>query len=429
MAKKRKRRHKTRILDGKCHVDWSSLPQGIIEMIVDKLPLIDHLSLSKVCKSWNDALCEGFPGRLIHGIPWLLVSGEQFKESRTCISVLDKRIWDLELPEAYGKYCWGSFQEWLIMVNDVNSYILEIKLLNPFTRSQVTLPPIWNFYHKIVLSGHPSENDFVCMLLHSQRMELALYTPREQSWLKHKMTGTAFEDAVFCNGSFYLLDQKYNIWKIDAKDICFSISKGDAHFGTLFELEIGFHEIKMPYLPQLNEVPVLEGRDENYVLKYLVESCGEVLLVCRYLHTKQNLVLVTQKFEVYSLNLCQSSWERVKDLKDRMLFLGKCCSSSFSTKELGVGIANSIYFTNDQATPWWNEWDSDHINNINVSTRLGVVKNVDGNWCNFKLRSDDDDDVDDEPFSFRGDVEKWPYTWFTAPMWWYCKNVPPIPRI
>ncbi|KAI9088586.1 hypothetical protein K1719_029700 [Acacia pycnantha] len=422
MAKKRKRRYKKRILKGKCDVDWSSLPQGIIEMIADKLPSIDLVSLSKVCRSWNDVLVKDLPCWQSHGLPWLLASGEQSKENRTCISILDNRVWELKLSEAYGKCCWGSFQEWLIMVKDMTNFILEIKLLNPFTRSQVTLPPIWNLYHKIVLSRRPLENDFVCMLLHSQHKELAFYMPGVQSWLKHKLMGEPFEDAVFCKGSFYLLDKSSNIWQLDAKGICSSTSKGDVHFGSLFEPEIHFHEIKMPDLPQLNEVQILGRHDENHILKYLVESCGEVFLVCRYFLPKQDRVLETQKFEVYSLDLCQLSWKKIEDLKDRMLYLGKCCSSSFSTEELGVGISNSIYFTNDQATPWWNEWDSDHLKDI--STRLGLVKNVGRDWGNFKLGNDDG-----EPFSFRGNIEKWPYTWFTAPIWWYCKYVPPIQRV
>ncbi|XP_028794487.1 uncharacterized protein LOC114750115 [Neltuma alba] len=421
MAKKRKRRHKKRILKGKYHADWSSLPQDINEMIVDKLCLVDRLSLSKTCRSWNAFLGEDLPGWQTHGLPWLLVSGEQCKEDRTCISILDNRVWELKLSEAYDKYCWGSFQEWLIMVKEMNSFILEIMLLNPFTRSQITLPPIWNFYHKIVLSGRPFENDFMCMLLHSQHRELAFYMPRIQSWLKHKMTGEPFEDAVFCKGSFFLLDGSYNIWQIDTKSICSSASKGDVHFGTLPELEIHFHEMKMLDMMQLNVV-ILERNDEHRILRYLVESCGEVLLVCRYFHPKQDLVLETQKFEVFSLDLCQSSWKKVEDLKDRMLFIGKCCSSSFSIEELGVGISNSIYFTNDQAAPWWNEWDSNHLKDI--STRLGLVKNVGRDWGNFKLGNEDG-----EPFSFRGDIEKWSYTWFTAPIWWYCKNVPPIESI
>lgn len=421
MTRKRKRRHKRRILKGKYHADWSGLPQGIIEMIADKLPLVDRLSLSKICRSWNAVLGEDLPCWQSHGLPWLLVSGEQCKESRTCISILDNRVWELKMSEAYGKYCWGSFQEWLIMVKDMNSFILEIKLLNPFTRSQFTLPPIWNFYHKIVLSGRPFENDFVCMVLHSQHKELAFYVPGVPSWLKHKLTGEPFEDAVFCKGRFFLLDRSSNIWQIDAKSIHSSISKGDIHFGTLSELEIQCHEIKMPDMPQLNEVLILERHAENCILRYLVESCGEVLLVCRYFHPKQDLVLETKKFEVYLLDLCQYSWKKLEDLKSRMLFLGKCSSSSFFAEELGIGISNSIYFTNDQAAPWWNEWDSNHLKDM--STRLGLVKNVGRNWGNFKLRNDDG-----ELFNFHGDIDKWPYTWFTAPIWWYCKNVPPIER-
>ncbi|XP_061368204.1 F-box protein At3g56470-like [Gastrolobium bilobum] len=423
IAKCRKTRQRKKIeFEKKCSADWSSLPPGIIETVAEKLTLIDCLSISKVCRSWNTVLGEEIPIWQRHGFPWLLVSGQQNKEIRTCISILENRVWELELSEANGKYCWGSFHDWLIMVKDLDSFSLEVSLLNPFSRRQISLPSIWNFYHKMVLSGLPSENNFICMLLHSQYRELAFWVPGAQSWHKHKLTGQPtqpIEDAVFCNGSFYLLGDGFNLWQIDVKSIYSSISEGYDGFGTLSQIETVFHEVKRPEISVFQEI--LQIYDDHQILRYLVESRGELLLVCRYFSAKQDVVLETWNFEVYSWDYCQSSWKKVEDLGDQMIFLGKCCSTSFSAKELGVGVSNSIYFCNDPAAPWWNEWDSDHLKGI--SYRLGFNKADGRDWGIFRL-----DNRNGDLFLFHGDIDNWAYTWFTAPSWWCCRNIPVIGR-
>ncbi|XP_068498513.1 F-box protein At2g05970-like [Phaseolus vulgaris] len=421
-AKCSKKIHKRKSkLEKKYCADWSSLPREILEMIAEKLTFIDCLSISKVCMSWNSILGEELPSWQRHGFPCLLVSGQQNKETRTCISILENRVWELELADACGKYCWGSFRGWLIMVKNLDNFYLEVNLLNPFSGSQISLPSVWNFYHKMVPSGLPSENNFVCMLLHSQRRELAFWVTGANSWRKHSdfLSGEPFEDAVFCNGSFYLLADGFNIWQIDVQSIYSSINKGNDDFGTLPKIETQFLEVKRPEIFELQERRMLQNRHTNKILRYLVESCGELLLVCRYFSPDQDAVLETQKFEVYALDFCQLSWKKVEDLGDQMLFLGKCCSTSFSAKELGVGIQNSIYFCNDPTIPWWNEWDSDHLKGI--LSRLGFNRTDVNNWGIFTLGNEDS-----EPFCFHGDIDRWAYTWFTVPSWWCYRNIPPI---
>ncbi|ONI02051.1 hypothetical protein PRUPE_6G174200 [Prunus persica] len=52
---------------------------------------------------------------------------------------------------------------------------------------------------------------------------------------------------------------------------------------------------------------------------------------------------------------------------------GKCCSQSVSSTGLGVAMRNRIYFSNDHAAPWWNEWDSDHLYGISARLNLNNV--------------------------------------------------------
>ncbi|XP_017407884.1 putative F-box protein At4g22170 [Vigna angularis] len=144
---------------------WSSIPHDILQLIAEKLSFVDCLSMSKVCMSWNAILGEELPSTQRQGLPCLLVSGLGNNGTKTCISVLENRVWELKLPESCGKYCWGSFCDWLIMVNILFEVVVKVKLLNPFSGSQIDLPPLGNDYHKMVFSGLPSEKNFICMVV------------------------------------------------------------------------------------------------------------------------------------------------------------------------------------------------------------------------------------------------------------------------
>ncbi|KAM2209526.1 hypothetical protein ACFXTI_025371 [Malus domestica] len=66
------------------------------------------------------------------------------------------------------------------------------------------------------------------MLVHSQHRELAFWVRRAQSWLKHKL-GEPFEDAVFSDGSFYLLSSDHSISKIKVINVLAAIRTEDDH--------------------------------------------------------------------------------------------------------------------------------------------------------------------------------------------------------
>ncbi|XP_004300965.1 PREDICTED: putative F-box protein At4g22170 [Fragaria vesca subsp. vesca] len=152
MGQRRRKKKQKKHIDA----DWAGLPDNILEVIFERLNLMDCMSISDVCKSWRRVVAQELSGCQGHGFPWLLMSGEKDKRVRTCISILQELEWEMLLPETFSRYCWGSYQEWLILVRDLGSYKLDIGLFNPFTRKQVDLPGAWNLYHKMVLSGPPS---------------------------------------------------------------------------------------------------------------------------------------------------------------------------------------------------------------------------------------------------------------------------------
>ncbi|BAU00334.1 hypothetical protein LR48_Vigan06g022400 [Vigna angularis] len=258
------------------------------------------------------------------------------------------------------------------------------------------------------------------MLVHRRRRKLAFWVIGANSWIKYKkQTDKPFQDAVFCNGSFYLLDDGLNIWQIDVRSIYSAINNDD---GALSDIKTRIYEVQRPGIFQLqHDGIILRNQDTNQTFTYLVESIGKLLIVRRYFNLKQNKWIETKKFEVYAMDFEELAWKKVKDLGDEMIFLGKCCSTSFSAKELGVEIRNSIYLCNDQMDPWANEWDFSHVKR--KMTRLGLNRTDVNNWGIFTFGNEDD-----EPFFFHGDIDMWTDTWFTAPSWWCCRNIPPIKR-
>ncbi|KAK9934697.1 hypothetical protein M0R45_021832 [Rubus argutus] len=348
MGRRRRDKKRKKLADA----DWAGLPDNILEIIFERLNLMDCMSVSDVCKSWRHVVAQELSGWQRHGFPWLLMSGEKDKRVRTCSSILQGQEWEMLLPEAYGRYCWGSYQD-------------------------------------------------------CQSQELAFWVPGAQSWFEHKLDGEPFVDAVFSNGNFYLLSNDYNIWEIKGADIFAAIKKDDASAPAAFDIERHCHEVTMS-----------DEHENDGVLKYLVESCGELLLVCRFYNTKSGAVLVTNDFKVFSLDFSEMSWKRVESLGDQILFLGKCCSRSVSSSGLGLNVTDCIYFSNDHAVPWWNEWDSDHLDGI--SARLGLDNTGRKDWGCFSLRNKNRENL---YFCFRGNRDRWGPVWFTAPQWWCCKNL------
>lgn len=402
---KRQKQHNSGRDGDEISADWADLPHVILQVIFERLPLIDCISVCNVCKSWRDVFVQETSCWGSHGFPALLMSGQKDRKMRTCISMIEKRAWEMELPEALGKYLWGSFQDWLILVSEIGCFSLDMSLLNPFTKRKIDLPGTWNFYHKMVLSGVPSMQKFVCMLVHGQCGELAFWVPGAQSWHQYKLVDDPFEDAIFCNGSFYLLSRDYNVWQIDATSVFATISRdGSSTVAVDSNIKIQFHEINMS-----------QTHTNDGVLRYLVESCGVIFLFCRFFSTKPTATLETENFEVYALDIDHMSWRNVDYLGDHVFFLGKCCAGSFSSRELGVNMSNCVYFSNDHPSPWWNEWDSNHL--MGISSRLGLGNTDRKDWGVFTLGNERNGN-----FCFLGNRDIWAPIWFTAPVWWYCSK-------
>lgn len=164
--------------------------------------------------------------------------------------------------------------------------------------------------------------------------KLVMYKSGDSKWTVVNDTPFPFDDVIFYNGNFYATDHK----------------------GTTVIVELNSESI-----PTVSEVasPV-HGGDK----KFLVESCGDLLLVDKYfsaepgddLEYSEELEFYEEydcfmremalKFKVFRLDRNGKIWTEVNTLGDRMLFLGDNSTFSASASDFpSLGKGNCIYFT------------------------------------------------------------------------------------
>ncbi|THG21087.1 hypothetical protein TEA_003170 [Camellia sinensis var. sinensis] len=305
--------------------DWAGLPEGLLEMVSKRLPLVDCLSFGNVCKPWRIVATQFFRGRTC-GIPWLVKPGQKDNITRSFFSIVKDLVYEIEVPEPVENMFGGSFQDCINCA--------------------------W----------------------------FSFWTPEAPGWHGLLLDGCAF-DALFYKGCFYLLKEDYNIVIIDIENVLSVISK-----------IAGIRTQLLPVKKPNRAMP-------TFVKRYLVESGGEILLVCQ-LFSIGSKFLQTCGFATYKLDLCQMTWVKLESLEDRVLFVGKYYSRSFIAKELGDGMADCIYFKNNAPNVPYIEWDqaSEYCRNHDVD-----------DWGVFSFQS--------YTFSNCGRPNNWAAIWIIAPIW------------
>ncbi|PIA43773.1 hypothetical protein AQUCO_01800078v1 [Aquilegia coerulea] len=380
------------------HTDWAGLPVGLVHDISKRLPVLSALSMAAACKSWSYVITDLVPNYHKRGLPWILLSGQNDTKVRTCFSVLENRVMELNIPEAFGKCCWGSIQDWLLIAETIHGELYSF-FFNPFSRIKFHLPKVGSLYFKMLLSASPTDPNCVFVLLCKKGTHFVCWTPGVHIWRQEYLGLDAFDDAVFCNGCFYFVNYEYNIRIVDAQTMV-SAMKKDLHAKRFTDLRLHF---------SFYQVAIPERPPRCRLRRYLVESCGEVLLVCRIFGHRDGKILNTRRFEVFKLDACKMVWVKLESLGDRVLFIGKTDSRSLSAKELGINIANCIFFLSDEMGSlhrWTNEWDA--------SRRCSSVDD----WGVFSLGSNSF--IPDS--CYRMDTDLLPPIWITAPIWWYLSH-------
>ncbi|KAF9616485.1 hypothetical protein IFM89_029782 [Coptis chinensis] len=295
-----------------------SVPVDIIELIGKRLVDIDdHVRFGAVCKTWR-SLKIGYKKSYS---PWLMLperdennsDGEQVhNNNRKFVCLSSGKTFNVYLPECQGSRCFGSPFGWLLTVG----LDLNIHLLNPLTRAQLSLPPQRTFpfqsesyiepshLRKIVVfkfvmsSSMPnSENDCIVMVICSQFNSLAFARPGDKAWTEiESPPRQAHDDILFFNGRFYAIQASgiLRICKIDE--------------------------------------PVPKTIDLHRIVRQVLFDW----------------------FEVYRLDFSAKKWIELTEFGDNSLFIGTNSSFAISTTEYPGLKSNYIYFTDDHAECYYN---------------------------------------------------------------------------
>lgn len=315
-------------------VSWSNLPDHLLNLISTRLHHCDYfLTFQCVCATWRAAAVK----QLIQCQPslFLMLPQHEVGNHRSFICPLDGRCFKLNLPGIKRYYdCLGSFfHSWLVMIND---YSLEIFLFNPSTEARINLPPWKGAKHdikRIMLSSVPTDPNSTVTILDQSRPGFKFCRVGDDRWSVHSCE---LEDFTVFKGKLYLLRSKRHqfMWE----------------FATIntTTIPLKFEYLKEPHHPD---------SDKMFSRFYLVESGGQLLLVKRYnmsCGTSYLDSLPPDIFVVFRLDLSNLSWVKMEHIGNRVLFLGRWCSVSFSATELGCR-ENHMYFTEPQYnnTTWW----------------------------------------------------------------------------
>lgn len=314
-----------------------NLPNDIIIALLGRsTPCVEDLaSVAAVCKSWKSFAPEI---RRKQFAPCLMLATCDGDESliHKFFSLTNKKPFNLELPEAKGRNCWGSACGWVLTIG----IDLNIHLLNPISRIRLSLPPQSTFQHqchpqftpqhlrkmfvrKFIVSSQTS----LVIAIYSGVRRLAFATPGDEVWTCIETPSTCYEDGVFYQGKFYVVDCEGLVVVWDTN-------------------------IAHPKAIDFASPP--ESADETNKF-YLVEMSGDLLFVERVIiHADEDApdeesYNKTDFFEVHKYDFDQGIWFEVLDLGDHALFLGNNTSFAISTMEYPDFKRNSIYYSDDHS--------------------------------------------------------------------------------
>ncbi|PIA48051.1 hypothetical protein AQUCO_01400561v1 [Aquilegia coerulea] len=343
--------------------NMSQLPFDILDQIMDRLILPNLIQFGCVCTSWRSASA---PARHKGLLPWLIVpikNNSNNKETGNIwvdgnlgfYSILNKKLYMLNVLEIEDRRICGSSNGWLITVHE-NSDIL---LIHPFTREIIDLPSLVDFpgVHGIdfaedmqleyTVSNYNSSNpnrhrqssvyardryigkvvvstrdkaSLVVMVIAGPMRELYFWRPeiKGNTWIPVQGLGFNFYDLTYYNGKFYALNIHGNVYVVEGLDS------------------------RNPY----TEAVIENGDDDQYsCFSYLIESSGDLLKFVRFVDGKEPSKTIL--FKVFKLDFKEKEWLKVETLGDRALFVGLNYSFSVCTSDFPGCKRNCVYYTDD----------------------------------------------------------------------------------
>ncbi|XP_065868010.1 uncharacterized protein [Euphorbia lathyris] len=391
--------------------EWEDLPLDLLRMIVDRLSLYDDkVRVACVCKSWRPVFPEISDNKCLLLVP--IMDDEDvdldydddadadYRASHALIDVVEKKetlcFLDLQNHMIKDRIYVGSSYGWLISVETSPS----ISIINPSTKFEIQLPPRFKFpdvlgygagevvdpsdqqleyskpsherheYHlvgfrghdftqtpsfvrdfmtrKVILSSNPSlTTDYIAVAIHGINRGLAFCKPGDDKW--SEIVGVSdVADIIFYNGELHALTLEYELIEIDTSPrvtqaFTFQSELIDIDTSRRVSLAERTRKDNKFVGPPHVEVDVCRSQ------RYLVECCGQLLMVIPYdgedPHPDIDDMYFINGFVVYEFDMIECQWKLVKDIGDYALFVGLNTSLSFHISQFPEVRRNVIYYT------------------------------------------------------------------------------------
>ncbi|XP_025648257.2 F-box protein SKIP23-like [Arachis hypogaea] len=376
---------------------WSNIHQDLFSEITKRFYSYDnYIQLRLVCKQWNLKLPKIPDG---NKAPWLVLSTDSAAKEETHAledegildtrSLEEKGIYHLILPDMQDNSMCGSCHGWLIIVM---VYEGTIRMLNPFTKVHLDLPPISTlpnviningdectiysegkiitrntiFMHqtqvwKAIINSAPnndSDSDFIAVVIYGLSLELAFYMPNDKRWIRFptRHLEDNVHDVIFFQEKIFVVDGEGQLYEFDTK--------------IKSEPVGGKHEATPP--------PSIVGMLNCYYL--IGGNNGSLLMLVRgaryrYCMKNQKWFGKTLKFEIYELKKNEKTWSRIYRLENYILVIGLNSSVQILPSNFLNCKGNQIYFTDEMREVY--------LENTTPSYEIGIFDLEDGSYQTF----------------------------------------------
>ncbi|KAK1627571.1 hypothetical protein QYE76_001886 [Lolium multiflorum] len=285
---------------------WISLPAELINEVSDRLPAdVDQIHIHQVCSHWRASTAPLAACR-----PWIVAGHDRHRDHYSVVNPIGDRSFWLPRggtriqPRAHAPagvpYCCGMPRGWLALTDDLRSPTSLI-LWDPLSQAEIPLPTLTTVA-QVFLSGDPS--------------------PRHPWTSQLEYPNGRIEGAAFHHCRFYI--STMNMWL------------------DIFDLQ--HHPPKR--LRRIYLYPPLQARCRRFPGRprpHVVACNNQMLLVMVYRGLYNAIVFA----EVYSPDWAAQPLDlqdKVTDLGDYSLFLGRGDTLALSAKEFPAIRRNCVYF-------------------------------------------------------------------------------------
>ncbi|XP_004304939.1 PREDICTED: uncharacterized protein LOC101301895 [Fragaria vesca subsp. vesca] len=315
------------------------LPDDVMQLILQRLPLSDYLNCRDVSRCWRAAINNKRWLPAPHQLPWLVVSsciGRDMLASYIKIdddddlriNVSHQKTWKVKTDPPADCYCAGSVEGWLIITTS-RSYVERFFFWNPVSGARVMLPThhssLGRFPKvKVVASSVPTTTECYVSCLHfRQEGCLAFCTPTDRSWTLIKA------------------EKALEFWEIEILDgKLYALGREALEYVMVFDIHLDTHAYTSQRLvtlhPNINSI--VDGGTYHRTC-YLAKCCESKDLFMVLWHDRP---YYQRSFQVLKLEN-NNKWVEIDDLGDQALFMATL-NNKFITCHDKTLERNCIYF-------------------------------------------------------------------------------------